>query len=259
MPVKAIIAFILFLWAIGCTITNKRYYIYLGDNANSHYESANIVTNITDTYPYVDFLGYHTMRYESLKDSFVENVKLAGLVLSAKSILVDQKKAAAVFGNETDSCILQYDVTKEQTRNGRSATLSVLNLFSKKENKVPQHEPEISMKDIASTGTIHFHDQSAAFYYKHRFDKNPQHEGWLVLNKDTIMIRPVNNVTDETGKIIKPHKNFTGGFELIKAGITYAAFDCNNSGTRQFFILKQADQIEKNTIAAYLFIVACDQ
>ncbi len=53
-----------------------------------------------------------------------------------------------------DSCSILYKTTIQRVRNGRSAALSITNLFSRSSEKVRQPEPSITVQSIQSEGII---------------------------------------------------------------------------------------------------------
>lgn len=126
---KTKIILILFcLFIAGCVITKVPQQDFLGDNNDSLFISDYVSSNKVDGI--IRCLGYRNDGYQMLDERSGEDVKRIGLILPAKSVLSSSKKLRAVFGNEIDSCILLYNLTASDTRNGRSALISVLNLVS---------------------------------------------------------------------------------------------------------------------------------
>ena len=110
--------------------------IYLGSAGDSLFESDRvIITNPpewTNQNTFFRFFDYETFHHDPTSQSSNKNTNRDGVVLSAKRTENLLIKAEASFGKKDDTCFISYDAEIEKITTGRSATVSILNLFSKK-------------------------------------------------------------------------------------------------------------------------------
>ena len=183
--------------------------IYLGDDdVATKFDIASMNVAAGDSYPFFDFLGYETLWYEMQHDTTFENTQRAGVILTAKSTITHNINFRAAFGRNDDSCIIDYEVRTDKIRNGRSAATSILNLFSKREDKNPQSEPDTTISHIQSQGIIRHNEDSAAFFYSLSYKNKMIPNGWLVLHGDTLFCKPVAQEYKRKGKIKKANYYF---------------------------------------------------
>ncbi len=258
MRIPSTIAIALFTMAIACSPGKSLHEIYLEDNSDSLFISGKINQVGQGPNASVDFLGYRAFSHEPVNESTNEKVKLAGLILNARSIITDSIEARTVFGNETDSCSIWYHSAIDKLRSGRSALTSISNFHSalKGQQYTKQREPDTSRRALTIWGNIMWQNQSSAFYYHWHYKSISSSgiDGWLVLNSDTLVITQSIDPEDENGRSKhKRSKDLYGtGFELVKKNIAYAAFDPYYG---EVYIGKQLTAKEKNLIAAYFFLI----
>ena len=236
----------------GCYHTYK---LYLGDDA-SRYLSGPVTSIIGGDSAHISFLDYRTCSHQLATAGSSEDVKRAGVVLTAKSILITTIEASAVFGNTTDSSTIAYKTVISRVRNGRSALTSISNLLSKKADKTPQREPDTTLQNILSEGRIILHDEIFPFSYHFNFNNNHDSRGWLILGGDTLFARNITGIKDEKGNTANPKSAYVPGVELVKNNTVCAVYE-QGYATGKVHLLKQLAQKEKDIIAAYFFIAAC--
>lgn len=97
----------------------------------------------------------------------------------------------------------------------------------------------------------------SGFYYKRNFDRNKRvaYEGWLVLRGDTIEAKQVRDRYDDNGKMINDNWTYYYWLQLVKNGVTYAAFFVSNTSKMKVYISKNLSEAEKMLIAAYFSVI----
>ncbi len=245
------------LFMAGCVSTKVPLQNFINDDKDSLFISGYVSSGKMNGI--VECLGYQNDGYQVLSEGSGEDVKRLGLILPAKSILYTSHKMRAAFGNETDSCILLFNKTYNETRKGRSALISVSNLVSnvKGDPYTPQNDPTVSLTSVVSEGTIMLNDQISGFYYKRNFDgmKRIAYEGWLVLRGDTITAKQVRDRYDDNGKMINDNWTYYHWLQLVKNGATYAAAFVSNTSTMKVYVSKNLSEAEKMLIAAYFSVI----
>lgn len=232
--------------------------IYLGDDMAAKFDAGSMSRDIDLDYSFFKFLGYQTLWHGMLSNSTIESTQRDGIILTAKSTNTTIINASAAFAKNNDSCIIDYQARIDNVRHGRSAALSVLNLFSKWEYKLRQPEPYTTIGYVQSQGVIRHNNEDASFLYSISYKNKMIPNGWLVLHGDTLYCKPVTQQYKRKGKLKKARYLFLTGFMLIKNDTIYAAIDQSNLPDTAY-IDNQLTEAEKLVIAAYLFIVACYQ
>ena len=252
---KISITSILFLSAATLINAQGGRYIYLGDEMVTRFESGSIIRDSFD-YSLIHFLKYQTIRQELLKDTENSIVNRDGIILAAKSTITSSVNAQADFGNTDDSCAILYKTTIQRVRNGRSAALSITNLFSRSGEKVRQPEPSITVQSIQSEGVFSHSGSNNPFFYT----SAPKHKsgalGWLELNGDTLDVRPATQQITKRGKVKKAHYYNSPGLLIMKGDGVYAAIE-QNQYHQIIYMNRQLAEPDKLVIACYLFIIAC--
>jgi hypothetical protein len=237
--------------------------IYLGDDMTTKFDSGMIRKSVAGDNAFFEFSGYQTRRHTS-NSSDKEVINRPGVFLNANSTLTTTITGTAGFGKNNDSCSIEYTIGIGQTKNGRSATVSLINLFSKEENRSPQNDPVISVDYVESCGTIFSNDKSANFLYGIRFaGLFKMSYGWLILDGDTLYTRPVTTQVNRRKKLKKPNYQLPSGLLLMKGDSIYAAIDQYGNPNAGYYypntayIFKQLAEYKKLIIAAYFFDVTC--
>jgi len=246
-----------FLFLLVATLINAQggRYIYLGDDMATKFESGNIIRDSFD-YSFIHFLGYQTIRQELLKDTENSIVNREGIILTAKSTITSSINAQADFGSADDSCAILYKTTIQRVRNGRSASVSIANLFSRSSEKVRQPEPSITVQSIQSEGVISHRGSDNSFYYTSVPKNKLGRLGWLVVGGDTLEVRPVKQQITKRGKIKKAQYYYPSGLLIMKGDGVYAAIE-QNQYHQIIYMNRQLAEPDKLVIASYLFIIAC--
>ena len=238
------IALLFSLLGAGCAPSTIPYQTYLDKNANSIYDSDFVQHENNNT---IGFLGFHTSGNEQLRDSNRKDVKLDGLILDARSVLVKTEDRRAVFGNEKDSCIILFTTTVKRVRRGRSALTSIMNLSSSLKGKHidRQHDPDTSLRSVESAGIINLQGKPASFYFIRSWDKKADNYGRLFLEGDTIIAKHIAAPWREAGNWV----------ELLKNDSTYAAINLSNTSSAKVYILRTLSETDKLLIASYFSIL----
>ena len=223
---KSIITSVLLLLTAIAMNAQRRRYIYLGENMSTKFQLGNILRDSIDNST-INFLEYQTLRQLLLKDTENSTVNRVGIILTAKSTITSSVNAQADFGNAYDSCSIIYKTTVQRIRNGRSAALSIINLFSSSSEKVRQPDPYITIQSIESEGAISHSGKDNPFYYTTAPEHKLSSLGWLVLNGDTLVLRPVTQQITRRGKIKKAHHYYPSGLSIMKDHFVYAAIEQN--------------------------------
>jgi len=255
MTYKYIATSVLLLFTVIAINAQRRRYIYVGDNMQTKFQSGNILRDPVDN-SFINFLEYQTLRQLLLKDTENSKVEREGIILPAKSTITSSVNAQADFGNKYDSCSIIYKTTVQRIRNGRSAALSIINLFSGSSEKVRQPDPSITIQSIQSEGAISHGGKDNHFFYT----SAPEHKsvalGWLLSNGDTLEVRPVTQQITKRGKVKKAHHYYPSGLLIMKDGFVYAAIE-QNLYHHIIYLNRQLSASEKLIVASYLFIIAC--
>ena len=185
---KIIIVYALLLYIIIDSNAQTIGHIYINDSVTAKFDMAIMNRDINGDYSFFQFLGYHTLWHQLLKDTTIEIINRDGIVLTAKSTLTSSVNAKACFGKNNDSCIIDYEVQIDKIRNGRSATVSIMNLFSKRSDKMRQPEPDTTLNHILSYGTISHNNEDAPFSYSLSYKNKMIPTGWPVLHGDTLFL-----------------------------------------------------------------------
>jgi hypothetical protein len=233
--------------------------IWLGEDVLTKYEQGELKRDSSDHY-YSGFIRYRCDRFEFSSNASNEKTNRDGLLLSAKSTTNTSVIGQAVVHNDNDSCFIVFNAIIEQVRHGRSAATSVLNLFSKKEDKSPQDEPYTDIHHVSSSGWILFGNDSSAFTYFINYNKDRiKPGGWLVLHRDTIYVRPVAaQVKLPKGKKIKkPGYIWPEGLLLVKGETVIAALDqAIGTASDPFTVYIAKDLSERNKLVIAAFFIS---
>jgi hypothetical protein len=251
MPSRIIIIFFLFFYMDATALAQSDRRIWLGEDILTKFESGPMIRDSSDRFVSM-FLLYHVSRLEFSPDTAIETTNRDGLVLKARSITSTRIGGEAVVNNSDDSCHVEFNTIIERVRHGRSATLSLLNLFSGK-GDTPQEEPYHTNNHVSSSGTILFHTEKTVFIYTINYSKDRiKPAGWLVLHGDTLYIKPVTaQVKLPKGKIKKPDYTSPAGLLLLKGGSVVAAIDQETSPLTAY-IARYLSEADKLVIAAFL-------
>ena len=200
------------------------------------YEKNHILTTSYSGNQFLEFSGYRYNRQGiGTRDTTVNN--RAGIVLDAKSTTFHDINGEMIVAHEMDSIFVDYTSSTRVVRHGRSATLSVINLFSKKENRIKQDPPSEEVKEKTFSGVIHAGIDSFEF-----------NNDWIDWDHGRLVAYKISKVKKlKNGKI--KSANGSEGILVMQNGHCYAALDYLNS---EFYLDKNLSEKQRLIIAGWL-------
>ncbi|HEX5652096.1 MAG TPA: hypothetical protein VFX58_03415 [Chitinophagaceae bacterium] len=195
------------------------------------------------------FLGYRTFSDSLIHSSAIDSVVYPGVILprtTHSQISYDRK---AIFGNDSASCIIDYNTVTIYENTGSSLAGGIINLFRK--NPQPEKEKEQTLLSKASTGEIHLSNflDSISFNY---LQQGGYLSGQLIAGADTFIL-----VSVAKGKGMDSLQ-MTGYFQLMKGNTMYALFHRDSDfyfKKDRIFIYTKAKPWEQLLIAAYFGVI----
>jgi len=231
----------------------KKRNIYLGTGMDTLFEKCTHEDKYNDkNYLLAELFGYHTFRHEPVIATNNQEINRDGLLLAAKRTENLGIKAEAVFGKDDMTCFVTYDAVIEKITIGRSALVSIVNLFSKEEDKSPQEDPSSHLRRIKVTGKISMNETVVDFVYENNLKKDYRLAGLsgkLWYRGDSLSIQPLKTYNNKRGN---KKKGFIG-FSLTKGNTVYAAADTFNDFT--IYLRRSLGEEERLLISAYLFVI----
>lgn len=201
-----------------------------------HYTSGVTRTEPDSGITYRHFSGYYLFRNTITGSGSNEKTNRDGLILAAKSTTSYNTTGELITGNDNDSVKIFYAESKNLVYHGRSAAVSILNLFSKEKE---EQEPWDEIKSRQISGSILFGNESFAFT-----------KDWLAVGPDTLRVSPVKQKRKiKTGKI-KKAKNYIG-IRLMKGNTCIAAID-DEDKPEKYYLLNDCSEKEKLIIVSWL-------
>lgn len=233
----------------GCSI--KSLYINPEFNANNRSDGLNY-RGFRSNLKY--FLGYRVYDYKISRSRTRDSTIRTGILLNAQSIERDFSEINMLFGNGKDTCRVYCGREESVYRVGRSATVSLLNLLSKKEDRQPQQVRETSLSDglagyidAAFGDTVSFILNSVATF--------TQMNGALLINDELYKLKPI---TEKIKKDGSTKKGVFLGVQLLKGDVVYGAI-----GFPEFlqmpdrvFLYSKATYREQFYIAAWFALIS---
>lgn len=168
------------------------------------------------------FFDYKLKRYEIVESNVENKMNRPGIILDAKSKDEENSNIVAVYGNGKDSCFLLFHKKILYITEGRSALTSILNLFSKSEDKVPQDEPFTYTSDYEYFGSIKSDSVKASFFIQ---SIKKKFICWVAIESDTFFYSPDKEITNKKGTIKKSSSVFYQGFLLMNKENIAAGYD----------------------------------
>jgi hypothetical protein len=163
------------------------------------------------------------------RDTFhTDNTIRDGVILPGRSINTTTKIRNSRFISSTDTCRISHKYIQKYDYYGRSALLSVANLFLKSPYKEKQETKTIFLSDsgygkIEVSGT----EDEANFYFEN-LRRPADLKGWLVINSDSFFIRPVYKSDKIKGIILYDHDKMVAAMERRFDDWVYLANDLTN-------------------------------
>lgn len=241
---------------IACIYTGAQpaWTIYLGQDMEARYYKTSCRHESGNGIYYTLFSGYDHFIHRPQSNGVSETVNRPGMVLEAKSTKQHTTTGEIIFGHHNDSVKIVYQYRADVVRHGRSAALSVLNLFSKREDKIKQEEPYNEITRKVMEGSIVHHGTPYSFYCAAGV-KNKNTSQWLLTGADTLRLVPAEMFRKtRNGKIIKRRQGYEG-IQLMRGDTCVAAIDYNED-PMAFYLLKEINENEKIVITAFFLVIS---
>ena len=235
----------------------SKWKIYLGENMQTDYLQDAVQKRFVEGYPFISFMAYHTYLHSLEINETTSDINRAGIILTAKKTERTSFDVTTRFYASSDTCYSFFLTKKDKVTHGRSALVSVMNLFSKEENKDPQDEPYDVFNYTESGGRMIYKDEIFPFLFvsDHRKDRY-QPGGWLKIGGDSLYTEAASKKIKKNKKVKKINDVSKWGIVVKKENIIYAAVDLYDSPNR-VYLLKSLTDKEKMLLANYLFIAVC--
>jgi len=255
MLLKCFILIGTLLFYVTIAEAQKKRNIYLGPGMDTLFDRCTFERKYNDkNYLLLELLGYHTVRHDPVIATNKPETNRDGLLLAAKRTENLGIKAEAVFGKDDMTCFVVYEAAIEKITNGRSALVSILNLFSNEADKSPQDDPSSHIRKVKVSGKISLNETIVDFEYTDNFNKDyllGGASGKLWYRGDSLSLQPLKTYKNKNG-INK--KGFIG-FSLTKGNTICAAADTYNDFT--IYISRSLSEEEKLLISAYFLVIIC--
>ena len=255
MFLKYLILIGILLFLVTIPRAQKKRNIYLGPGMDTLFDQCTLERKYNDkNFLVLELFGYHTFRHDPVIATNNPETNRDGLLLAAKRTENLGIKAEAVFGKDDMTCFVAYDASIEKITKGRSALISVMNLFSKEEDKSPQEDPSSQIRKLNVTGKISLNETIVDFVYNNNFNKDyllGGLSGKLWYRGDSLSLQPLKTYNNKHGN---KKKGFIG-FSLTKGNTICAAADTYNDFT--IYISRSLNDEEKLLIAAYFLVIIC--
>lgn len=250
---KKIFLFLLLLFIELNIYSQSKWAIYLGEDMNSRYSKENTTLLYDNGYfLQCSFVAYPFVSLRRTDSSLTENTNRIGLILEAKSTTSHFETGEVIFGNNIDSVKIEFEYSLRIETHGRSALISIMNLFSKSEDKVKQDDPYDEVAEIVIKGTIvHRNNSYHYFHSRNKIRKRDKH--WLEFEGDTLLLVPARNFKNTGKGKVKNKKNLYMGLQLMKGNQCVAALDFNES-PKAFYMLKELSEKDKLIISAFMSV-----
>jgi len=236
----------------------KPWKIYLGASKDSFFAyPANAFGSPTSD-PFIAFAGYRTFSHCTIDSAEGDTENRLGLILPAKSTSVLNKEAEAFFGTGNDTCFVHYKLTTTKITHGKSALLSVANIFL----GGAQADPYDVVAHLWLTGKIVMNDTTAEFALDYTDETFFLPKGWLILYGDTLHFEPARYLI----KNGKPHRavaTLHTGVLLKKGNEIYAGLDEFEKEPRYvstpetMYVSAKLSYEDKLMILTCFFVIAC--
>ncbi len=220
----------------------KGWRIYFSENVDSLYAVSHFKMSRTDSCRRPLFKDYPKFYQTVHEEGNDEQINRLGLLLPAKSTRTFYYTVNAVYGNEMDSVRIWYQLMEGFVRKGRSALISLLNLFSKQEDKSPQEEPYYFYTEPLKKGYIEFENEQLLFS-----------GDTLFRGANSITLGRVQKIIKlKTGKIKKVNRS-VAGYQFMKGDSCMAVIDYNTEPITLYF-LKSLSHKDRLIYTAFLTI-----
>ncbi|HMR90674.1 MAG TPA: hypothetical protein PKC69_00100 [Chitinophagaceae bacterium] len=240
-----LILFILALLSSDSSAQSK-WTVYLGPDMHDRYTAESLKDSTGDGIHYTVFPGYDIFLHQATADSQQDKGGRDGILLNAKSTVAYMRDGIISFGNSHHLALITYHQVSEVTRHGRSAAVSILNLFSKKEDRNPQAEPGYEEKSRFIAGSIRLAGKAFPYSYSTR-------NNYMTADGDTVSIVQASRFRKRKSGKVKNRKNSYEAVLLMKNDQIIAAMDYNQSPVA-FYIRRGLNENEKLLYTAFFLI-----
>lgn len=219
--------------------------IYLGPQMESRYQKLNYELQSDSIFTRAEFPGYPLYRCRAFGFELKEETNRLGIILEAKFTQTHSMPGEMIIGNDEDSVLIRFEARKRIVTHGRSATLSVINFFSKKEDKNKQEEPFDEVEQAGSSGWI-CREKDSLFFNITLRKKDP---GCMTMGADTLYLQQAEEFRNAKNGKIKKMTGFVQGLKLMKGETCLAAID-HSEYPFAFYILEGLHLRERLAIIA---------
>ncbi|MEO7523967.1 MAG: hypothetical protein ABIT58_07715 [Ferruginibacter sp.] len=144
--------------------------------------------------------------------------------------------------------LINYEVQKDIVTHGRSAALSIFNLFSKSGDIIKQDEPYEEVLLKVAKGYIQCDAQKNNFNFS--LSTKARSESWLQSGTDSLALIPGQKFKKlKNGKIKNKRHRFIS-WQLMRGETCVAALEYNKEGPL-IYLLNELSEKEKLVIAAF--------
>jgi hypothetical protein len=236
----------------------KPWKIYLGPSEDSFFAYPASSPDVSASDPLIVFAGYRTFSHCTIDSGEEDTENRVGLVLPAKSTSILNKEAEAFFGTGNDTCFVHYKSTTIKITHGKSALISVGNIFF----GGTQPDPYDVVAHLWLNGQIFMNDTSSEFSVDYTDETLFLPKGWLILHGDTLHFEPASYLI----KNGKPHKAVPvlhTGVLLKKGDTIYAGLDEFEKEPRYvstketMYVSTKLSYEDRMMILTCFFVLAC--
>ena len=226
--------------------------VYLGVDMDSLYNIEYCSIEKENGFSYFRVYGFDRFIHHSEPTDKNYEENRVGLVLAAKNTQHHIAKEEIIFGKNDDSVKAIFKSRTDVVTHGRSAALSVLNLFSKKKDKIKQDEPYDEVNYREMDGVI-MHGNDSCRFFCSVGPKSKNADKWLVIHADTLRMIPAQLYRKTKNETIKNRSSSNEGWQLMKGETCLAALD-KNERPMTLYLWKEISEKNRLIITAFFVI-----
>ena len=243
MQARILISFFCSVITITASAQFGKWKLYIAEKPDSLYNLSAVSFVRKEMISYPLFYPFEQSLVILNHASSTEKMSRAGIILNAKTITVETYNVEFFLMDGLDSLRIFANIEANETYHGRSALTSVLNLFSKEEDKDPQDEPYTLSEVKKIKGFIEYKNQTAYF-------KNDS----LILGSEILIMKGASKLVHKKNsrRIKKANKNYHAS-RLMLGDTCVAALDAYDY-PKIFYSLKNMSALQQHFIAAYFIL-----
>lgn len=243
---------LLFLQLILTTAAQYDRTIFLGEDMMRSFRSDIIKVRNWDSAISFLFDSRLTVSYDTVIATSEKQNRL-GIIMPSKSTEKKTYETRLKIDNDVDSCIVTYNHDINVVRHGKSLLIGIANLFSKPGERSSQEEPYYSNELNKAWGTINYRGRTSQFLLINKHKLDLKNKGWLILNNDTLTIKPITTYKNRKGKIKKslPHGMFSW---VLKKGDTIVAAIDGYMGNNTAYIRRDLNEEDRIILTSFIFV-----